>query len=82
MDDFNPIPLLIILFLGFIGFVIYFSCQDEEAFEHYKMTHHCRIVGEKAASTGIGVSSSGKMVTTFIPPQTIYRCDGGEIIIR
>jgi hypothetical protein len=63
--------------VGLIGLGVAFYYGQKE-WEAYAAKHHCVAIGEKEASNAL--SSDGKIV--FIPGQTIYRCDGGEEIIR
>lgn len=66
----------------FLALFIVASIAAEKQWQEYAVAHHCRVVGEKESSTGMGISSNGKPVTVYNPSQTIYNCDGGEIRIR
>jgi hypothetical protein len=60
-------------------FGIYYN---EQAWDRYAVDRHCTVKGHTAPSNGVGVGSNGQSVVVYIPGQTIYVCDGGEMIIR
>jgi hypothetical protein len=73
-----------------IGALIVFICAvviagavaDEKEWEEYSSAHHCSVAGKQEGHMQTGISSSGKLVTTFEDDKTIYLCDGGEIRIQ
>ena len=76
----NRLGVLICLALvALVALAIVAAVYDERAWNRYAAEHHCVAIGKKQPSNGLSFGD-GKVV--FIPDQTIYRCDGGEEIIR
>ena len=78
VDRFGTPIALFLIFAGIIALIVWAGIYDSKQWERYAAAHHCVAIGTKAPSNGLGLD--GKAV--FIPAQTIYRCDGGEEIIR
>ena len=81
MDDHAGLISVLILISVFIG-LFFLVAQDESNWSQYSKAHHCFVTGHSEPTTGVGVSGKGQVVVTSNPGQTIYACDGGEIIIR
>lgn len=67
---------------------IYAGIYESRQWDKYSAEHHCIAKGVKKGQvvTSVGPSmgkDGGVAVTTGVTPdQTIYVCDGGEIVIR
>lgn len=71
------VVLVLVLALVCVG-----AYYDEDAWTRYVVAHHCEVKGHSEPRNGLGVGSNGQSVVTYISGQTIYVCDGGEIILR
>jgi hypothetical protein len=64
------------------------TAHDFREWQRYSVEHHCEAKGVKKGQvvTSVGPSmgrDGGVAVTTGVTPdQTVYVCDGGEIVIR
>lgn len=70
--------VLVVLF----GLIVLGTYYEDADWSRYAVAHHCEVKGHASARNGFGVGSNGQAVVTYIPGQTIYVCDGGEIISR
>lgn len=60
------------------------SFHEENVWQQYAAQHHCEVKGTRAGQTAVGPSTGedGGFAIVQEPDQTIYVCDGGEIVIR
>lgn len=71
--------VVLVLVLALLAVGIYY---DVETWDRYAAAHHCEVRGHSTPHNGFGIGSNGQSVVTYIPGQTIYVCDGGEIILQ
>lgn len=67
--------------LVFVGWVAF---EQDKIWQQYAAAHHCQKKGTKQGQTSVGWSygRDGGPVVTVQPDQSVYVCDGGEIVIR
>jgi hypothetical protein len=75
------IGALVALVCGLILLGIYYADQhDTDRWQDYAAAHHCEAKGTKKGQ--LEPVLGGKGGVTWTSDQTIYVCDGGEIVIR
>lgn len=72
-DEHGPMLVIGALVVGLLTLLVSGAVLSERQWKVHAAEHHCMAVGKKE---GYWV---GKY---YAPPQTIYQCDGGEIVIR
>lgn len=65
------------LMVMLIGIVVWLCVTESAEWNRFKVAQHCRVVGKTSGSTGFGVGSNGKTVTTYMPGKTGWFCDDG-----
>lgn len=65
-------------------FGLWLSYREDVIWNRYAAAHHCQKKGTKQGQTAVGWSygRDGGPVVTMQPDQSVYVCDGGEIVIR
>jgi hypothetical protein len=75
------IGLLVALFLGLVLWaVVTGEEREDQQWRDYAASHHCEAKGKREEQWGPVIGGKGGM--TYEGEQTIYVCDGGEIVIR
>jgi hypothetical protein len=88
LQDSLPMLLAGILIVLLIVGAYYADRYESRQWDRYAADHHCAARGVKKGQvvTSVGPSmgrDGGVTVTTGVTPdQTIYVCDGGDIVIR
>jgi hypothetical protein len=86
-DKATFLAAVLVMLLLFVGLYLA-AVHDAREWQKYSAEHHCVAKGVKHGQvvTSVGPSmgrDSGVAVTTGVTPdQTIYVCDGGEMVIR
>ncbi len=77
------IVIFILLIVVLVPVSIYYSIQEQKAWNVFSIEQNCKIVGKKKAQTSTGVAPiiSGQggiaIVVSTIPAQTGWFCDDG-----
>jgi hypothetical protein len=88
LEDFWPMLIAVTLTVLLLVAAVYLAIQDSRRWAHYSVEHHCVAKGVKKGQvvTSVGPSMGGDggvaITTGVTPDQTVYVCDGGEIVIR
>lgn len=77
--DFEIVAIIAAIVLCLFLFWEAFKYQDRE-WQKYSAAHHCQVKGTKAGEMEPVIGGKGGF--TWTSDQTIYVCDGGEIVIR
>ena len=73
---------LILVAIVLIGLSVVLAVEDSKAWNKFKVDHHCKVVAQVSPSNGIGVSSSGNLVTTYESGKQGWLCDDGITYFR
>lgn len=86
--DFDDLifPGIVIIVLVIVGVVAYASYKDQQRWDMFSKTHHCRLVSHSEGSSALttGIASSGHVVigSTYIDGKNGYLCDDGVTYYR
>lgn len=72
----------ILLVVVILAISIAVGTHDAKVWKQYSDEHHCRVAGHIAASSSLGMTSSGKSAVVFNDAKTIYHCDNDDEEIR
>lgn len=75
MDDIKE--KIAFLFIALLILFILIALFQQDVKRKKWLHDHCNIIGKMSDDIGIGVSSNGNAVTTFIPGKTGYKCEDG-----
>jgi hypothetical protein len=71
-----------LVIVGIIATIVVAGYKEEQAWEAFKATHNCTVIGRTAASTATGVSTKGDAVVVTTSPKATYICDDGVSYTR
>lgn len=65
-----------------LALTIPLALKENREWAEYSKSHHCITAGTIQGEIAYGIGHNGYLVTTLDRDRVIYRCDGGEIVIR
>ena len=58
-------------------FIIWAGYKEQQAWDAFKVDHHCVLTGRGAPSVATGITTNGNAAVVTTAPRATYHCDDG-----